>query len=44
MIFVSQKKNSEIGNFELNFDLQELYSSLKSSNSICLSIASFFVC
>ena len=44
MIFVSQKKNSKIGNFELNFDLQEFYSILKSSKSICPSTVFFFVC
>ena len=43
MIFVSQKKNSKIGNFELNFDLQESCSILKSSKSICPSIVFFFV-
>ena len=34
-IFVSQKKNSRIGNFELNFDLQESCSIFKSF--LCVS-------
>ena len=44
MIFVSQKKNGKIGNFELNFDVQEFYSILKSSKSICPSTVFFFAC
>ena len=43
MIFVSEKKNSKMGNFELNFDLQESCSILKSYKSICPSIVFFFV-
>ena len=35
MIFISQKKNKQIlGNCVVNFDLQELFSILKSSKSI----------
>ena len=44
MIVISQKKKSKIGNFELNFGLQEFYSILKSPKSICPCIVFLFVC
>ena len=44
MIFISQKKkNKQIGDCVVNFDLQEFFSILKFSRSICPSVVFLLV-
>ena len=44
MIFLLQKKSKQIGNCEVNFDVGEFHSILRSSKSVCPSVVFFYVC